>query len=90
MTVGTQHPFGLARSTRHMLSPQLYEVLAHAGPEQNPIQLWHQSRGWICGNRRVNYLTRDTAQVPITWVETTSAENLLTFYSPENPYGARR
>ncbi len=35
---GALHHFGMARPTKHMLSPQLLEVLAQAGPEQHPIQ----------------------------------------------------
>jgi len=35
---GALHHFGIARAAKHMLSPQLYDVLAQAGPEQHPIQ----------------------------------------------------
>jgi ATP-dependent DNA ligase len=35
---GRLHHFGLARPSQHMLSPQLVEVLAQAGPEQRPIE----------------------------------------------------
>ena len=35
---GAWHHFGIARPAKHMVSPQLYQVLAQAGPEQHPLQ----------------------------------------------------
>jgi ATP-dependent DNA ligase len=35
---GQLHHFGVARPAKHMLSRELYEVLARAGPQQQPIQ----------------------------------------------------